>query len=75
MANTGEGQGIATIEGNTAVFKPEGAEDECQITLKFTHGKLVVTQTGVCGFGNRVTAEGTYKKVSTRKPDFNSGNN
>jgi hypothetical protein len=75
MANTGEGQGIATIEGNTAIFKPEGAEDECQITLKFTHGKLVVTQTGVCGFGNRVTAEGTYKKVSTRKPDFNSGNN
>jgi hypothetical protein len=46
MANTGEGQGIAMIEGNTATFKPDGAEDECRITLKFTHGKLIVTQTG-----------------------------
>jgi hypothetical protein len=25
-ANTGEGSGVATIEGDTAIFKPEGAE-------------------------------------------------
>jgi hypothetical protein len=37
-ANTGEGSGIARIEGDTAIFKPEGAEDECKITLKFTGG-------------------------------------
>jgi hypothetical protein len=36
MANEGEGSGVATIEGDTAIFKPEGAEEECQITLKFT---------------------------------------
>ena len=72
MANTGEGSGIARIEGDTAIFKPEGAEDECKITLKVTRGKLVVTQTGVCGFGNNVTAEGTYKKVSAKKPKFDS---
>jgi len=71
-ANTGEGSGIATIEGNTAIFKPEGAEEECQITLKFTGGKLVVTQTGICGFGHNVTAAGTYKKVSAKKPKFES---
>jgi len=35
MANEGEGSGIATIEGDTAIFKPEGSEEECQITLKF----------------------------------------
>jgi hypothetical protein len=69
-ANVGEGSGIATIEGDTAVFKPEGAEDECQITLKFIAGKLVVTQTGICGFGHNVSAEGTYKKVSSQKPKF-----
>lgn len=69
-ANTGEGSGIARIEGNTAVFKPEGAEDECKIRLDFTGGKLVVTQTGICGFGFNVTAEGTYKKVSSKKPKF-----
>jgi hypothetical protein len=72
-ANEGEGSGIATIEGDTAIFKPEGAEDECRITLKFTGGKLVVTQTGICGFGHNVTAEGTYKKVSAKKPKFESG--
>jgi hypothetical protein len=71
-ANEGEGSGVATIEGDTAIFKPEGAEEECQITLKFTGGKLVVTQTGICGFGHNVSAAGTYKKVSARKPKFGS---
>src|SRR5262245_18940452 len=64
--NTGEGKGIAFIEGNTAIFKPDGAEEECRITMKFTDGKLVVTQEGVCGFGLNVTAAGTYRKVSSR---------
>ncbi|KAF5407527.1 MAG: hypothetical protein Udaeo2_23470 [Candidatus Udaeobacter sp.] len=71
-ANEGEGSGVATIEGDTAIFKPEGAEEECQITLRFTGGKLVVTQTGICGFGHNVSAAGTYKKVSARKPKFGS---
>ena len=72
MANTGEGNGTAKIEGDTAIFKPDGAEEECQITLKFTGSKLVVTQTGICGFGHNVSAEGTYKKSSSKKPKFGS---
>ena len=72
-ANTGEGHGVASIEGATALFKPDGAEDECIITLKFSRGKLTVTQTGVCGFGAGVTAEGTYQKISSHKPRFDSG--
>ena len=71
-ANEGEGNGIATIEGDTAIFKPDGAEEECRITLKFIGGKLVVTQTAICGFGHNVTAAGTYKKVSDKKPKFES---
>ena len=71
-ANTGEGTGVARIEGNTANFTPDGAEDECKITLKFTDGKLIVTQNGICGFGFNVTAEGTYKKVSSKRPKFDS---
>lgn len=67
MANTGEGAGIATIEGDTAIFRPEGFEDGCKITLKFTGGKLLVKQEGKCGFGNRVSADGTYRKVSGKK--------
>jgi hypothetical protein len=71
-ANEGEGNGGATIEGDTAIFKPEGAEEECRITLKFTGDKLVVTQVGICGFGHNVTAAGTYKKVSAKRPKFDS---
>jgi|ERR1700736_1645023 hypothetical protein len=71
-ANTGEGSGTARIEGNTAIFKPEGAEEECKIILRFTGGNLVVTQTGICGFGFNVTAEGTYRKISAKKPKFDS---
>jgi len=72
-ANTGEGSGTAKIEGDTAIFKPEGAEDECKITLKFTGGKLVVTQEGMCGFGFNVRADGTYKRTSAKKPKFDAG--
>ncbi|MDR3401683.1 MAG: hypothetical protein P4L99_04210 [Chthoniobacter sp.] len=70
MANTGQGAGIATIDGDTAIFRPEGADEGCKITLKFTGGKLIVKQEGECGFGNRVYADGTYKKTSGKKPNF-----
>jgi hypothetical protein len=69
-ANEGKGSGIALLEGDTATFKPEGAEDECAIPLRFVKGKLVVTQVGICGFGLNVTAAGTYRRVSSRKPTF-----
>ena len=66
-ANEGEASGIAFIEGDTATFKPEDAEGDCVITMKFTKDKLDVTQEGMCGFGFRVTAAGIYRKVSNRK--------
>ena len=69
-ANTGEGSGIAFIEGDTAIFKPEGSYEDCKITMKFREGKLIVEQEGECGFGQNVTANGTYKKVSSEKPKF-----
>ena len=68
MANEGEGSGIATVDGETAIFKPEGSEEERQITLKFAGSKLVVTQTGICGFGHNVSVEGIYRKISSTKP-------
>ncbi len=70
MANVGTGSGIALIEYDTAKFKPEDSDDECEITMKFTGGNLVVTQEGGCGFGHNVVADGTYKKVSSSKPKF-----
>lgn len=71
-ANTGEGSGIAKIEGDTATFKPDDSEEECKITLKFAGGKLIVTQEGICGFGFNVRADGTYKRTSSKKPKFDS---
>jgi hypothetical protein len=69
-ANTGGGSGIAFIEGDTATFKPKESDEDCKITMKFREGKLIVEQEGGCGFGQNVTADGTYKKVSSEKPKF-----
>ena len=72
-ANMGDAAGEATIEGDTAVFQPEGS-DHCRITLKFLRrGKLLVTQEGddsECGFGQNVRADGVYRKISGGKPKF-----
>ena len=74
MANMGSGSGIARIAGDTATFKPNDSElvldDECKITMRFTRGKLIVEQQGVCGFGHNVRADGTYRKIRGGKPKF-----
>lgn len=72
MANTGSGSGIAFIEGDTATFRPDGADEDCRITMKFAKGKLIVEQEGGCGFGHNVIASGVYRKVSRGKPKFNA---
>ncbi len=70
MANVGEGSGIAFIERDTAIFKPEAADEDCKITMKFKSGKLLVSQEGGCDFGHNVIADGTYRRISSRKPKF-----
>jgi len=68
MANEGTSTGEADIEGDTAIYLP------CTITIKFVRpGLIKVTQndTGTdCGFGLNVSADGTYLKVSSKKPNF-----
>ena len=70
MANIGDGAGIAVIEGDTAVFKPDEADDECKITMIFTKDSLIVDQDGICGFGHNVSSAGRYRKISQLKPKF-----
>lgn len=72
-ANLGSGSGIARIEGDTATFKPDDTEDECLITMRFARGRLIVTQRSVCNFGHNVSANGTYRRVSARRPTFGIG--
>ena len=72
-ANVGEAQGTANIDGDTAVFSPDGAEG-CKITIKFVKpGQIKITEDGGdsgCGFGHNVTSDGIYTKVSGAKPKF-----
>jgi hypothetical protein len=72
-ANVGDASGEATIENDTAVFVPEEAGD-CKITMTFlANGKLKVEQKGEeCGFGHNVRADGTFRKISNRKPKFDA---
>jgi hypothetical protein len=73
MANMGTLDDEATIDGDTAVFT--SAEiGKCTITIKFVRpGTIKVSQEGTdagCGFGHNVSADGTYKKVSSKRPKF-----
>ena len=72
--NMGEASGEATIDGIVATFVPEETQG-CKITLTFLPGKLVVKQDGddaTCGFGHNVNAAGTYRKIRSGKPKFES---
>jgi hypothetical protein len=71
MANEGDASGEATIKNDVAVLMPEEAGD-CKITMTFLpNGKLKVEQQGEeCGFGHNVYANGTFRKISNRKPKF-----
>ena len=72
MANMGQMDAEASIDGDTALFKSDNGE--CTMKLIFTRpGTLKVEQTGTdadCGFGHNVMAGGTYRKISSKKPKF-----
>ncbi len=76
-ANFGSAEGIATISGDTAVYR-SSKFGPCAITIKFIKpGTIKVTQEGTdfdCGFGHNVTADGTYRKTSSEKPKFDTTN-
>src|SRR5437016_3256194 len=70
-ANVGDALAKQRSRTTVAVFVPEGAGD-CEITMTFLpNGKLKVEQQGgECGFGHNVRADGTFRKISNRKPKF-----
>jgi hypothetical protein len=72
--NMGYASGEATIVGKVATFVPADTQG-CKITMTFLPGKLKVTQDGSdadCGFGHNVNAGGTYRKIRSGKPKFES---
>jgi len=76
--NMGGLSGEVDIKGDTAIYQSDeyGA---CKITIKFVRpGEVKVTQDGTdgnCGFGHNVSSQGTYRKVSSKKPKFESTEN
>jgi len=72
-ANMGQLDGTATITGDTATLTTSEF-GPCTITIKFVRpGTIRVAQEGddsACGFGHNVSADGTYKKVTSAKPKF-----
>jgi hypothetical protein len=71
--NVGLGSGTAFIYADEAFFTPEGQDAaECFIKIKFVKpGTIKIAQDGNCGFINDfISTEGTYKKISSKKPSF-----
>jgi hypothetical protein len=66
--HNGELQGIAKLEKGVAIYDQDG----CKIKIEFFPHRAHVTQLedSGCGFGANVTAEGTYRKLNSKKPKF-----
>jgi hypothetical protein len=69
---TGVGVGEATLRGNTASYRSTDFP-QCKLSLTFEPGNVVTVSGGgefECGFGHHVIADGSYRKLSGRKPSF-----
>jgi hypothetical protein len=72
--NIGFTSGEARIDGDTAVFsvKEDYADEDCRIVIRFTKPGTIevehLTPSFNCGFGNNVMMDGTYQKISAKKP-------
>jgi hypothetical protein len=66
--HNGELQGIAKLEKGVAIYDQDG----CKIKIEFFPNRAHVMQLedSGCGFGANVTAEGTYRKLNSKKPKF-----
>lgn len=74
MVNMGTLDEEIPIVGDLATYTSK--DGGCKIEIRFIKpGTVQVTQSGdsPCGFGLNVTADGTYTKISSKKPQFDSG--
>lgn len=75
-ANVGNYAGTADIKGDTAIFTSDESPS-CRIEIKFVRPGTIkvahLSDVSACGYGHNVTAAGIYKKISSKKPEFGSG--
>lgn len=68
--HNGEIGGTVDLVNSRAVFFEDG---RCKLTIFFTATGASVVQdheVGDCDFGANVTATGNYRKINSRRPDF-----
>lgn len=58
--NLGEAFGTVRLEKNRAVYH----DDQCTLAMVFANDSVTINETGDCGFGHNVHADGTYRRVS-----------
>ena len=69
----GGASGIVAFNGGDAVWETQDFGDRCRLLFSFGPDELTVRQEGSpadCGFGNRVYADGTYRRTSRQAPQF-----
>lgn len=68
-ADSGEVQATVRLRKALATWSTREYGGRCVITMRFQPDRIAVKQKGsdlACGFGNGVTADGTFQRVSTR---------
>ena len=69
--NVGAFDETVPLSKGTATVKIQFGDDPCIITLEFRSNKAIVSREGSimgCGFGFNVEPDGTYVKVSSKRP-------
>jgi hypothetical protein len=72
----GGASGRVALADHDAVWQTEEFGGRCRLRFSFGPDELTVTQQGSpmdCGFGNRVYADGTYRRTSRQRPRFTAG--
>lgn len=65
--NVGGTDGVASLRGNTLIFKSGDGEDDCGFRITFGANALTVSdESGACG-GLNVSFGGTYRKINPPK--------
>lgn len=69
----GGASGQVPFDGREAVWETQEFGGRCRLRFSFGADELTVTQEGDwmdCGFGQRVSAHGTYRRTSRKAPRF-----
>lgn len=69
--NMGFLEGRLTVEDGRATYRNQ--DGTCAIAFAFTRRSVVlktIGDDGGCSFGNHVHADGTYRRISRKKPKF-----